>query len=340
MKSMTLVDVPVSQLVADYHVELERELQTLLLKNKSQDLALDGIDGMLYDDVLRLFRAGGKRIRATLALLGYLAGGGQPSDKEIRHLGVAIELCHCAALIHDDIIDEADLRRGVSTSHVYWRDKHATATWNGKSQRFGESAALLAGLLASIVSDEIVCGMNYHVRDYWTSMKRNLVVGEFAEIQVSADGRSDPALLREIGRRKTSDYTVSGPLILGACLAGTPGLMQPFEQFGTAVGEAFQLRDDILDATETSDVTGKTTGMDSQQNKSAVLRSVLHNGVSNPSQTVTSSCIDSPLDSERIRAHLECLLRQAETAVNSPNVPEDIAKFLMSFAHTLAHRPF
>ncbi len=228
-------------------------------------------EGVVVDEVRRLALGPGKRIRPRLVRAGYGAAGGADDARDVVVLGAALELYHCALLIHDDVIDGADLRRGVPTSHRWWCDEHRAQGWVGDPEGFGRSVALLAGHLALAVADAMVVDLPAPVRRLWSAMKAATVVGEFAELYATVGRLDGPDVMAEVARLKTARYTVADPLAMGATLAGRHELAGPFGAFGAAVGEAYQLLDDLLDATATSAETLKSTGVDGAAGRSTLL---------------------------------------------------------------------
>ena len=316
--------------------ELEQALQPLS--------PVSDLDGMLFEDVHRLVQAGGKRVRPRLALIGFLAGGGDPADRRVAKLGAAIELCHCAALIHDDIIDGAQVRRGMQTSHTAWAAQHAEAGLHGDSVWHGVSAALLAGLLANAVSEQFLHDMPLELRSYWGAMKRDLVIGEFVELEASAEERNDPALLRHVAQLKTSGYTVSGPLVLGACLAGASHLEPHLERFGAAIGEAFQLRDDLLDLLGSQEDTGKSGDLD--QDKATTLLGHLveiHPELAEMKpgparREAVRAILDEPRVRQLLEQRIEEMVQRGRAAIEEAGLTEEIRAVMCGVALKLAYR--
>ncbi len=221
----------------------------------------------LLADVLTRFVGGGKYVRSAFALAGW-ACVAAPTPAAVRAAG-SLELLHCFALLQDDVMDESPLRRGRPAAHVVFADWHRGQGLAGSPSRFGESAAVLAGDLCLVWAEQMLRESGVgdaalaRALPRYDRMRSDLAVGQFRDLV--NDARRQPALhdVRAVARAKSGDYTVRGPLELGAALAGgAPALIGALGRYGSAVGEAFQLRDDLLGLFGTPDRTGKPVGED------------------------------------------------------------------------------
>ncbi|MEW2443728.1 polyprenyl synthetase family protein [Micromonospora marina] len=225
----------------------------------------------LVDVVAHLMGAGGKRIRPSFCVSGHLAAGGDPEDERVLAAAGALELLHTFALIHDDIMDGATRRRGASTVHHRHADVHRRLGWTGDARRHGENVAILAGDLALVYADQFIAPASPVVGPLWGLLRSELIVGQFTDIVAGAESAVDLDLARSIAVAKSGRYTIHRPLEMGAVIAGRPDLAPAFAAYGTAVGEAFQLRDDLMDVFGDSSVTGKPHGLDFRQHKMTLL---------------------------------------------------------------------
>ncbi len=224
--------------------------------------------------------AGGKRIRPSFCYWAFRAYGGPDSD-EIVAAASSLELLQACALVHDDVMDASDTRRGRPSAHKAFAALHRDRGWTGDPDGFGTSAAVLLGDLALSWCDELLtrCGLPDPVvdrgRPAFDRMRSEVVAGQYLDIvlQARADGGVADAL--QVVTYKTVRYTVEGPLQLGAALAGSP---EPpgLSAFGVPLGEAFQLRDDLLGVYGDPAVTGKPAGDDLREGKRSVLLAVAH----------------------------------------------------------------
>lgn len=231
-------------------------------------------------DALReLIASGGKRIRPAFCITGYLAAGGDPEDPGIVAAGAALEMLHVSALVHDDVLDDSDQRRGRPTVHTRHARLHADEGWQGESRRYGEGVAILVGDLALVYSGELMAEAPRTVAPEWHRLRSEVMVGQYLDVHAAAEFSVDPRGSRLvdlqgsrlIARIKSGRYTIHRPLVVGALAAGRHDLAPAFEEYGEAVGEAFQLRDDLLDAFGDPADTGKPTGLDFTQHKMTLL---------------------------------------------------------------------
>jgi geranylgeranyl diphosphate synthase type I len=190
----------------------------------------------MMDELRRIVAAGGKRIRPAFCYWGYRAAGGDDGEPIVR-AAAALELFHTFALIHDDVMDESETRRGEPTTYV----------------RFGRSVAVLIGDLAAVLADEALIDSGFAadlllpaLRRY-ALMREEVAAGQFLDVR-GAVGAPSPD---RIALLKTGAYTVEGPLHVGALLAGgSPELLAALSRFARPLGMAFQFRDDLIDEGE------------------------------------------------------------------------------------------
>ena len=128
-------------------------------------------------EIQRLVLLGGKRLRPAFCHWGYVGAGGDPDDAVVADAGAAFELMHAFALFHDDVMDDADSRRGQPTTHTMFAGRHADAGWQGESRRFGEGVAILIGDLAFVYSDQLMAGANPTAWRIWNELRIELNVG-------------------------------------------------------------------------------------------------------------------------------------------------------------------
>ncbi len=239
----------------------------------SADIARrDARAGMLVEEISRLVRAGGKRLRPAFCYLGHrAAGGATPDDPDVDEPIVraasALELLHTMALIHDDLIDEATERRGVPSSAAHLAEVAAERGMPIDHLRFGRSAALLAGDLAAVLADRLLLTSGFDAPAIaralvpYHEMRLDMAAGQVLDISGAVGGSAErsadgPASVASVARLKGGSYTVEGPLLVGAALAsGTDDVREALRAFGRPLGEAFQLRDDLLDADAPRGVT-------------------------------------------------------------------------------------
>jgi geranylgeranyl diphosphate synthase type I len=212
--------------------------------------------------------AGGKRLRPAFCHWAYVGAGGDTDDARAVDAGAALELLHTFALVHDDVMDGSRLRRGLPTIHWRFIEKHSHAKWRGEDRRFGEGAAILVGDFAFVYADMLFPEASPAARAVFDELRIELCVGQFLDLVGTAGGGTDQVQAERIERYKSGKYTVERPLHLGAALAGRlEDLAEPLSAVGLPLGEAFQLRDDLLGVFGDAAVTGKPVGDDLREGK-------------------------------------------------------------------------
>jgi geranylgeranyl diphosphate synthase type I len=201
-----------------------------------------------------------------------VGAGGSPEDEAVVDAGAALELLHTFALVHDDIMDGSATRRGTDTIHVQFEAGHAVEGWRGEARRFGEGVAILVGDLSFVYADQLLAGAPPAAHEVFTELRIEVNVGQYLDLLGTARGRVEEATARRISRFKSGKYTVERPLHLGAALAGRlDDLACPLSAYGLPLGEAFQLRDDLLGVFGDDTLTGKPVGEDLREGKPTLL---------------------------------------------------------------------
>ncbi|WP_406273190.1 polyprenyl synthetase family protein [Nocardia sp. NBC_00881] len=233
-------------------------------------------------DALQLFvLRGGKRTRPAFAWTGWLGAGGASNGPEataVLTVCSALELVQACALVHDDIIDSSHTRRRFPTVHVDFEQRHHKHGWTGDSAHFGAGVAILIGDLALAWADDMVQASGLdpaaiaRFAPVWACMRTEVLGGQLLDIHGEAGADESVAAALRINRYKTAAYTVERPLHLGAAIADADqGLVEAYRTFGTDIGIAFQLRDDLLGVFGDPAVTGKPSGDDLREGKRTVL---------------------------------------------------------------------
>lgn len=261
-----------------FRSRVDRRL-THLLEEQAALWERTGLTVPAFAAISGLTTLGGKRVRPVFVYLGWCAAGADPGSDEPVRLGAAVELMHVSALLHDDVVDASSTRRGGPTAHVHAAGVHRGAGWSGDPSVYGTGLAILAGDLAAAIADETFGPAPTAVADHWRRMKTEVAVGQVLDHVGTARRERDPSAAREVVRLKTSQYTVVRPLLIGASAAVDnveSELGIALERFGTAVGEAFQLRDDILGTFGDAETTGKPVGTDLREGKPTLLLALAH----------------------------------------------------------------
>lgn len=222
------------------------------------------------DEIRRLVLAGGKRLRPAFCHWGFVGLGGDPDDPLVVDAGGAFELMHAFALFHDDVMDDADSRRGAPTTHVVYGREHADRSWAGESRRFGEGVAILVGDLAFVYADVLLEGAPPSAWRLWNELRIELNIGQFLDIAGSVSRVRDVESAERICRYKSGKYTIERPLHLGALLAQPDldaAVLDGLSAYGLPLGDAFQMRDDVMGAFGDIELTGKPVGGDLREGK-------------------------------------------------------------------------
>ena len=270
--------------------------------------------GPLVDAVADLL-TGGKRLRAAFLYWGWRALGGADDDAAVRAAS-SMEIFQAAALLHDDVMDNSDLRRGRPTAHRAFASRHAESGWNGDPERFGHAAAILAGDLCLNWTDEVFSTSGLPVealeraRPEFDRMRTQLMGGQFLDILEGAHGWDDlpyeerVSRSRTVIRYKSAQYSVGQPLLIGALAAGaTAEQLDRLTRYGLALGEAFQLRDDVLGVYGDPEHTGKPAGDDIREGKhTAMIAHALELADPADAATLTAALGDPGLTDETIGA--------------------------------------
>lgn len=234
------------------------------------------LTGALEEFVL----SGGKRLRPAFAYWGWrsVTDDEDPENPQMLRLFAALELLHACALVHDDVIDDSATRRGLPTVHRLFAQKHRDRRWNGSSEQFGLSAAILLGDLALVWADDIVATADLtadaqrRVQRVWSDIRTEVLGGQYLDIVAESSGATTVASAMTVNTYKTASYTITRPLQFGvAAAADRPDVQAIFYEVGNDLGVAFQLRDDVLGVFGDPAVTGKPSGDDLRSGKRTVL---------------------------------------------------------------------
>jgi geranylgeranyl diphosphate synthase, type I len=256
---------------------IERLLTSLLQREEQRWSLVDPALGAPLQAIAQLIESGGKRLRPAFCHWGFVGLGGDPDDERVVAAGAAFELLHAFALFHDDVMDGSATRRGNPTVHTVFGDRHRGQAWLGESRRFGEGVAILVGDLAFVYADQLLLDAPPAVWRIWNELRIELNIGQYLDMVGQATGERRRAVAARISRFKSGKYTVERPLHLGAALAAPHDLdrlLPALSAYGLPLGDAFQLRDDMLGAFGTETLTGKPVGDDLVEGKPTPLLAV------------------------------------------------------------------
>ncbi|KQY24927.1 polyprenyl synthetase [Cellulomonas sp. Root485] len=281
---------PTTQPLVDVE-DVRSRIDELLTRHVAQlrtVLAAASDDADVLADAVAQILTGGKRLRAAFCYWSWRAHGGRAGTAEadaVLRVGAALELFQAAALFHDDVMDDSDTRRGFPAAHRAFAALHAQHGLTGDAERFGMSAAILLGDLTLIASEQEFAGAlalqplprSERARAVFDLMRTEVTVGQYLDVLAQAlpwgdDPAADEARAREVIRAKAARYSVEHPIVLGATLADADeGELEACRRLGLPLGEAFQLRDDLLGVFGDPRTTGKPSGDDLREGKRTIL---------------------------------------------------------------------
>ncbi|MDG4765203.1 polyprenyl synthetase family protein [Solwaraspora sp. WMMD406] len=289
------------------------------------DEALRPVAAAIEDFVL----GGGKRLRPAFGYWGYRGAGG-PDDAAVVSALAALELVQASALIHDDLMDGSDTRRGEPAIHRRFAAQHQRSGWRGSAHDFGSAAAVLLGDLCLVWSDEVLHGagldaeMLRRARPVFDEMRTEVTIGQYLDVltQYTADTSVERA--SQVARYKSAKYTVERPLLLGAALADAPPpLAHAYSAYGLPLGEAFQLRDDVLGVFGDPARTGKPAGDDLREGKRTYLVASAYQASGAAARAVLDRRLGDPaLDPDGIAELRELIVASGALALTEARIAE------------------
>ena len=260
--------------------------------------------------------SGGKRLRPAFAVWSYVAARGLP-DQELTALVAAassLEMLHVSALVHDDVMDSSDLRRGGPAAHRQFETLHLASAWLGDAAAFGRAGAILLGDLLLMWSVEMLQRSGLPdstlapALPILQAMRTEVTCGQYLDVLAQAhplDQSTDVAAaagvssaLDEANRvveYKSARYTVQRPSQMGAALGGgDPRLQEALAAYGSPLGRAFQFRDDLLGVFGDTQLTGKPTGDDLREGKRTVLVAHAYAGTDDAGRRLLAQLLGDP----------------------------------------------
>ena len=316
-------------------VDLVKSRIDEFLDARSPILAAVSEDALTMDAFSRDLLRFGKRYRARFCYWGWqsVQGVGDPGDwfgdtgrqdlPSVIGVASSLELFHAAALVHDDLIDASDTRRGQPSAHRRFEAEHRDRRFVGDAPRFGTSAAILFGDLLLVWSDELFAeslegiadrGNARAARAEFNRMRTDVTAGQYLDVVAESswphvDERLEVEAAMNVITWKSAKYSIEAPLAIGASLGGASlPQMAALREFGLPLGIAFQLRDDLLGVFGDSEVTGKPAGDDLIEGKRTVLIALTRRGLpTSAKRTVDELLGDPELDGEQVQALQETI---------------------------------
>ncbi|MGC4781015.1 polyprenyl synthetase family protein [Micromonospora zamorensis] len=256
---------------------VDKALTEFLAGQRGRLAAVDDALAPVAEAIEAFVLGGGKRLRPAFAYWGFRGAGGVDGDQVLTALA-ALEFVQASALIHDDLMDRSDTRRGEPAVHRRFAARHRQSGWGGDPDGFGDAAALLLGDLCLVWSDELLhsSGLDLRAlaraRPVFDEMRTEVTVGQYLDVLTQATGDTSVERASKVARYKSAKYTVERPLLLGAALAdATADVRTAYSAYGLPLGEAFQLRDDVLGVFGDPALTGKPAGDDLREGKRTFL---------------------------------------------------------------------
>lgn len=348
---------------ADFRERVQRTLDEFV-DEQQERLAPLGDDATRLLEEARVSVKGGKRLRAAFCQWGYRAVDPTLEDAEERALlraCASLELLHASALVHDDYMDASDTRRGRPTTHRTFAARHRESAWSGRSEQYGAAAAILLGDLVLSWADELLrrCGLPLDRVEpalaVFDLTRSEVIAGQFMDVSVQARGAADVDAAMTVLRYKSAKYSVERPLHVGAALAGaSPEVVADLAAFGLPLGEAFQLRDDLLGVFGDPATTGKPASDDLVEGKRTVLVALaldaappaaarlLDDSLGRPLDDASVARLRDIIDSSGARAQVEEVIDQLSTlalsALDRARIDDDARAILRDLAAATTQR--
>ena len=294
--------------------QVQTNLDDFCVKQRSDFEAISS-DLIPVVDYTQSLLQGGKRFRALFCYWAWRASLSESSyhqseqevndsEQAIAGIAASLEMFHAAALVHDDLLDQSDTRRGAPAIHKRFESLHKEKQWAGAPERFGVAGSVLVGDLmlgwsSEIFGNALLQSPNREIesacRDEFSLMRVEVMAGQYLDVLEENAATTRP-VKEGVGRAekvilyKTAKYSIEAPLRIGAAFAGADqSTLNVFTQFGIPLGIAFQLRDDILGVFGDPSVTGKPAGDDLREGKRTVLVALTREALTEQSPSMANS---------------------------------------------------
>ena len=341
-----------------------------ILEQEGAVLARAGDDLAPLVSALTGLMTGGKRLRPAFCYWGWrgaLTDSSVEPSPELDHAAMraaaSLEFLQGCALIHDDVMDGSDTRRGLPAAHHHFATLHRGSGWLGSPENFGVGAAILLGDLCLSWADQVLMSSGMPIeplmraKSVYDEMRTELMAGQYLDLLEQARGGGSVPRALQVVRYKSAKYTIERPLHIGAALAGaSQELFDAYTAYGLPLGEAFQLRDDVLGVFGDPAQTGKPAGDDLREGKRTVLIAMAYDAASDAQAATLRAHLGDPvLDMDGIDALREIIedtgalrstermieekLAEALTAAKSPLIAPPTQDILtgLAFAATRRH---
>jgi geranylgeranyl diphosphate synthase type I len=314
---------------AELRTRVDKALSAFLSRQRCRLAAVDDALLPVADAIEAFVLGGGKRLRPAFAYWGYRAAGGLDGDGVVA-AAASLEFVQASALIHDDVMDDSDTRRGEPAMHRRFAALHTDARWLGEPDSFGTATAILLGDLCLVWSDEMLHASGLdpvtlaRARRTFDDMRTEVTVGQYLDMHTQVTGDTSLTRAGLVARFKSAKYTVERPLLLGAAIADAPEkVSRAFSAYGLPLGEAFQLRDDVLGVFGDPAVTGKPAGDDLREGKRTYLVAAAFDGADDATALELRAGLGDPaLDERRIRRLREIITATGALARTEARITE------------------
>lgn len=345
---------------AEMRSGIDAEISQFLSKQQTL-MAQINPESMVLLESITEFVSGGKRLRSLFLLSGWLATN-KPLSKGAYQSAASLEFLQACALIHDDVMDSSDTRRGKPATHREFATYHRGHRWLGSSETFGVGAAILLGDLCLSWADELLLQADLaHEskiagKNVYDVMRTELMIGQYLDLLEQARGGGSIERAFDVIRLKSAKYTIEKPLILGAILAGgDQKLIQVLSEYGLTLGEAFQLRDDVLGVYGDPKETGKPAGDDLREGKQTVLiAEALATATAEQHEQIDYHLGNPAIDDgeisllrqiitttgalERVESRISEMTQRAKNAAKSKEITEPVQELLLQLADAATSR--
>jgi geranylgeranyl diphosphate synthase type I len=334
---------------------VDERIRTLLDAESARWHAVDPTLAAPFDALRQFVGAGGKRLRPSFCYCAFVGAGGSAGSPAVVDAAAALELVHTFALVHDDVMDGSRTRRGRTAVHEHFAREHSATDSRGEARRYGDGMAILIGDFAVVYADMLMRDAPTAAHEIFDELRIELCVGQLLDLMGTAAASTDASTAHRIARYKSGKYTVERPLHLGAALAGRlDAYADALSAFGLPLGQAFQLRDDVLGAFGIAEHTGKPVGDDLREGKPTPLVALAYERASAADHEVLARLGSPALDEDDIRAlqavftstgaldeveaEIARLVAEAQSALATADLTAEATAWLAELAEYVAWR--
>ncbi|MBI3954717.1 polyprenyl synthetase family protein [Candidatus Collierbacteria bacterium] len=267
----------IKQTLIGFKEEFDAELLNFIKNKQAEANKLDKRYQVFIDLLEDYIIRGGKRLRPAFMYFGYISCGGKERKKIIK-AARCVELLQAFLLMHDDIIDKSNLRRGRPTIHRMFESEHQELKLKGDREHFGRSTAMILGDLTHAFAYETLMESGFEdlllvrARRLFDNLMFETAYGWYVELLGTNGSKAGEREIKRTMEYVSARYTIAGPLKLGATLAGAEKkVLKSLDKFGVKLGTAFQMQDDILGMFGSEEKVGKPVDSDFREGKKTLL---------------------------------------------------------------------